>query len=83
MVLGRVQARYICEIVSSTDISQVVAFSVIWINICGQIPSVLSANVMKAAGMMIPVNGSANRFVSRKYNGNVPKYRYVRGAVVT
>lgn len=75
MVLGRVQARYICEIVSSTNIRQAVAFSVIWISIGGQIPIVSSADVIAAAGMMIPVNGNAKRLVSRKYTGNVPKYR--------
>ena len=34
------------------------------------------------AGMMMPVRGRAIRLHMRKLDGNVPKCRYARGAVV-
>jgi hypothetical protein len=38
--------------------------------------------VMSAEGIISPASGTAIRFVSRKYWGNVPKYRYASGPVV-
>ena len=39
-------------------------------------------SVSKADGMRMPVSGNDSRLVSRKYLGNVSKYRKARGPVV-
>ena len=46
-------------------------------------PSALRHRVSKAKGIRTPVKGNEIRFVSRKCLGNVLKYRYAKGPVVS
>jgi hypothetical protein len=47
--------------------------SVTCISKAGHIPAADRTNVTIMAGIMIPVNGTAVRFVSMKYSGKLPK----------
>ena len=61
---------------------QLMRVSVVAIIISGQ-PVVLTiSNVIRMAGTVSAVNGSASRLVSRKCFGMVPKYAQANGAVV-
>ena len=61
----------------------VTSVSVALKSISGQMPSMLRQSVSKADGIRIPVKGSAIRFVRRKCVGNVLKYMYAIGPVVS
>ena len=49
----------------------------------GHISALYRINVIAEAGIMMPVNGRAIKLVSRKCCGNVPKYMYAIGPVVS
>lgn len=70
-------------IMPSDSVSSVASHSVDWTRNAGQIPHTERTRVSRAAGMIIPVSGTAIRFVSRKYCGKVPKYAYAIGPVVS
>ena len=64
----RMSGQDVCipAIVSNADMSAVISASVIAVTDEGHIPRPLSANVVRIAGMMIPVRGRAIRLVMRK-----------------
>lgn len=74
---------YISEIILRASERTVTSASVALKSISGQTSSVLRHSVSKANGIRIPVKGNAIRFVSRKCVGNVPKYKYAMGPVVS
>ena len=64
---------YIDAMISREQESEVTSISVTDIRKSGHIPAVSSSNVIREMGIMIPIKGTAMRFVIRKCLGNESK----------